>query len=83
MHKLLASYTWSTCQLPPGRERGCLVVNALVPDPEVGGSSPTRVKLFCVLEQGTGGCALSPFFGPSKKPKVTLKHYLWIVLLDE
>ena len=23
------------------------------PDPEVGGSSPTRVKLCCVLEQGT------------------------------
>ena len=31
------------------------------------------------------GRALSPFFGPlgSQKSKVTLQHYLWIVLLDE
>ena len=26
---------------------------ARTPDPEVGGSSPTRVELCCVLEQGT------------------------------
>ena len=34
-------------------ERRGLVVNASTPDPEVGGSSPTRVKPCCVLEQGT------------------------------
>ena len=33
-------------------ERGGLVVNASTPDPEVGGSSPTRVKPCSVLEQG-------------------------------
>ena len=34
-------------------ERGGLVVNASAPDPEFGGSNPTRVKPCCVLEQGT------------------------------
>ena len=37
--------------------RGSAVVWWLMPrtpDPEVGGSSPTRVKPYCVLEQSTG-----------------------------
>ena len=50
----------------PAPERGGLVVNAS--DPEVGGSSPTRVKPCCVLEQDT--------FTPQKVLVIPRKRWL-------
>ena len=49
-------------------ERGGLVVNASTSDTEVGGSSPTRVKPCCVLEQGT--------FTPQKVLVIPRKRWL-------
>ena len=44
------------------------MVNARTPDPEVGGSSPNRVKPCCVLEQGT--------FTPQKVLVIPRKRWL-------